>query len=143
MEDVCWAIWGIIIIWTVTYAKEEQTVFGQTAMSRHVSNSLTEKIKLTVSLRFICHCYLLGYTILDFFLFWQKSPHLQKSPTQHITKEPYSSTTVVHADFSCYLCVKALPKTHLSEIKTSWPSFSGVKNNQTSLWCAFAMQGTS
>lgn len=45
MEDVCWAIWGIIIIWTVTYTNEEQTVFEQTAISRHVSNSLTENIK--------------------------------------------------------------------------------------------------
>lgn len=50
MEDVCWAIWGIIIIWTVTYADEEQTVFEQTAISRHESNSMTENIKLKISL---------------------------------------------------------------------------------------------
>lgn len=52
MGDMFWAIWGIIIIWTVTYASEEQTVFEPPAIVRLVSNSLTENIRLNVSSSF-------------------------------------------------------------------------------------------
>lgn len=83
-------------------------------------NSLTENIKLNLSLRFILLLLFVGLHNL-----WFLSFLAENTPPPEITKpiqknHADSSTTMVHTDFNCYLSIKWLPKTHY--MRLNWDS---------------------